>query len=71
MTGGVCEAFAIARVWFCGPSPGEIQVKSVNGGYLFSTDPLRYCRLLWCSGVASQLIGTPVADALDKPGLSV
>jgi hypothetical protein len=27
--------------------------------------------LLWCSGVASQLIGTPVADAPAKAGLSV
>ena len=45
-------------------------MKSVTGGYLFSTDPLRCCKVAPVFGVASQLISTTVADAPDKAGLS-
>ena len=57
--------------------PGEIRVKSVTEGYLFSMGsyPLSgHQRLaLRCElvGGITQLIGTPVADALAKAMLSV
>ena len=70
MTGGVCEGFAIARVLVLRTGPGEIGVKSVNGGYLFSTGSYllsSHQRLaLRCElvGGITSLIGTPVADVL-------